>query len=484
MKSRNIVSFAVTLLGMSGLLFQTSCKSSRPSNEEAYSFDAEIQEINNKLNAQKENIQFAIVDKTTIRLPIETEKGSTVNYIPDSELNFDNDKEILTLKTRTAGSKEIKYTLKNGDHVSEEQTLPVVIASGDEVAQHYADKLIKLKDLKIGIKQAVGKLTRGFDIGTNSKVKVFIGDNLVLPTLATQYTGLGLSIVPVNADDFETPLNVVGPKKIKLKVELKEKSVSSGKSKEEIWDLEVTDDQDAFNQAEIEAIVGQAQNIAAQAVATAADAVNKATSLAQNSKAKKQANNAKKQAHEAKKQADDAKNAALEKTEAIKVRTEAQKALDDAKNAAAAVDAEKALAANKENVEKILDQAMAELGSMSGLPSEVGNKMQERSAALSAAVKARAKKITDPEESEKFVKNTKKLGSVATRLKNLVGEMQALQSRGGDVSAKKMQSLLPRGMKLKEDFSKTITDLLGKDASQFSKFFEGGRDSDSEPVSY
>ena len=111
MKYRNFVSFAVTLLGMSGLLFQTSCKSSRPDAESAYSFASEFAEIQGKLG--EESLKFAIVNEVKT-LPSLT-GGVTLKYefVDPTRATIENAGSFKLLK-RDSSPIKVKVTLTKG----------------------------------------------------------------------------------------------------------------------------------------------------------------------------------------------------------------------------------------------------------------------------------------------------------------------------------------------------------------------------------
>ena len=276
MKYRNVVSFAFTLIGMSGLLFQTSCKS-KHNTESAYDFASVFANIENQFETDND-LKFAIAianDKKNLPTVPNTDVTVTYEVVDTSRATIDNNGKFNLLK-RASTLIEVKVTLTKGKNDTKTQKMMIPTATGIEVANHYADKVINLKDLKISIKKVDGNL-RTYSVEPTATASVLMGDTLVLPTLDDKYKDLGLCIVAVDQDTLNT--GSVGEKEIKLRIDLKEDgSVSSSKSQEETWHLKVMTESD-FNNAEIEIIVKQAQEIAAQAVETANQAVTAANPL-------------------------------------------------------------------------------------------------------------------------------------------------------------------------------------------------------------
>ena len=229
MKYCNAVSFAVTLLGMSGLLFQTSCGSSRPNSEEIYSFTTEeLNKFSEELKDKLGLIKVATVVGQKIKLPVRTNKGSTVEYTTTSDnFSIEPSTKYLTLRSRTDIEQEIQYTLKNGNSFSEKQTFKVKIPTGKEVAEYYATQ-IKLSALMI-----TGSSSEKYSAGnTANKTPALDGDTLTLPLLANEYTSLGLSVVQADGTDLATL--VAGEKEIKLAIQLFESDVTH-KSNSVTW---------------------------------------------------------------------------------------------------------------------------------------------------------------------------------------------------------------------------------------------------------
>jgi hypothetical protein len=242
---------------MSGLLFQTSCKSSRPDAESAYSFASEFAEIQGKLGG--ESLKFAIVNEVKT-LPSLT-GGVTLKYevVDPTRATIENAGSFKLLK-RGSSPIKVKVTLTKGnDTKTEEMDIPT--ATGVEVADYYVDLILKLTDSSDKI------IPEGSSANRSPVVK---GQALKVSDVDSTLSALGLSAT-THSGDLDCPN--LGDTEIELKVKLTEDGKDASSKKLKTWYLNVVENAAAAAAAEAEAArIAAAAEAEAARIAAAAEA--------------------------------------------------------------------------------------------------------------------------------------------------------------------------------------------------------------------